>query len=86
MVSSRAPGVNGLRVEQSPHLAKRRFQVGVVLAVYCGSTFGRMVESEDYPHGGGFTRTIGSEESGDDARLHLEVEIINGNDVVVMLG
>jgi hypothetical protein len=45
-----------------------------------------MVESQDDAHGRGLARSIGAEESGDDARIYLEMKIIDRERGTVSFG
>ena len=52
-------------------------------AVHCDGAFGGRIKSKDHPHRGGFAGTVRTEEPGDNARLHSECEIVDGNLVTI---
>ena len=86
VVAGRQARVDGPRVQQDAELRHRGGRPGVVLAVDAHRPGGRPVQAGDHPHGGGFARSVRTEETGHHARLHHEAQPVYGGLVPVPFG
>src|SRR4051794_6388768 len=85
VISRGAARVDRARLEQRADLAQRRCVVGVRLPVD-GDRAGRgSVETEDQAHRRRLAGAVRAEEAGDDPRLHVEREAVDGALLVVVL-
>lgn len=58
----------------------------VLLAINGCAPLRRAIESHDDAHGRGLSRPVRAEETGNDTSLHLEIEIVDCEGVLVLLG
>src|SRR6185437_8265226 len=72
-------------LEQRTDLVERRRVVGVLLAVDGDEAVVGRVEAQDEPHRRRLAGAVRPEESGDDARLHGEAQVVDGDRVAVAL-
>jgi hypothetical protein len=70
-------GVHGLAVEEGTDLAQRRGQVPVPPSADRRLSAGGTVETQDQPHGRGLPRTVGAEETGDQAGPDREAQVVD---------
>ena len=75
-----------LGIQQCPDLAQRPPEFVVAPPVHQGRPRGRVVQSHDHAHGGGFARAVRPEEARDHAWGHLETQVVDGQGVAVALG
>ena len=81
-----AAGVDPLRLEERSHLVEGLVVAAVGRAVHGDRALAGGVEAEDETHGGGLAGAVGAEEARHQARLHLEAEVVDGDDLAVSLG
>jgi hypothetical protein len=79
------PGVHGLRVEQHADFAQGRAEIDVVGTVDGDRAAGRAVEPDDQSHRRRLAGAVGPEEAGDDAGLHREADVVDGQLLPVTL-
>ena len=85
VVEGAAAGVDGARLEHRADLVQRRLELVVAAPVGANRAGGRRIEPHDHAHGRRLAGAVGAEEAGDDARLHGEREVVDGQLLPVAL-